>query len=146
MIEQNKFNSNIRVICNGPKTEKYMSLVEELMTKGLTVIPIIEDFVELERMKKFTGPVGIRVDLSVKIDSHWDKKFNRFGFTEEEILKMGKIKNLQVLHYHLSSQVEKVSNFLKPISRALEVFAEMKKTKSQLRYFRYRWRWSYFLQ
>jgi arginine decarboxylase len=126
MIESNNFNSKIRVMCNGPKTEKYISLIEELRTKGMTVIPIIEDNVELERMKKFNGPVGIRVDLSVKIDSHWDKKFNRFGFTEEEILDLGKIKNLQILHYHLSSQVEKIDGFLKPIERALALFAKVK--------------------
>jgi arginine decarboxylase len=126
MIEQNNFNAKIRVMCNGPKTEKYISLVEELRSKGMTVIPIIEDYVELERMKKFNGPVGIRVDLSVKVESHWDKKFNRFGFTEEEILEIGKIKNLQVLHYHISSQVEKVDGFLKPIDRALELFSKLK--------------------
>lgn len=126
MIEQNNFNSKIRVMCNGPKTEKYMSLIEELRTKGMTVIPIIEDSVEFDRMQKFNGPVGIRVDLSVKIDSHWDKKFNRFGFTEQEILDLGKIKNLNVLHYHLSSQVEKIENFTKPLERALELFAKIK--------------------
>lgn len=89
MIEQNNFNAKIRVICNGPKTEKYISLIEELRGKGMVVIPVIEDSVELVRMQKFNGPVGIRVDLSVKIDSHWDKEFNRYGFTEEEILGLG---------------------------------------------------------
>ena len=52
MIEQDKFNNKIRVICNGPKTEKYISLIEELKGKGLIVIPIIEDGTELERFKK----------------------------------------------------------------------------------------------
>ena len=84
MIEQDKFNNRIRVICNGPKTEKYMELIEELRSKGLIVIPIIEDPVELERMQKFKGEVGIRVDLSVKIHGHWNKWYNRFGFTEQE--------------------------------------------------------------
>lgn len=132
MIEQNHFNAKIRVMCNGPKTEKYISLIEELRSKGLTVIPIIEDNVELERMQKFNGPVGIRVDLSVKIKSHWDKKFNRFGFTEQEILDIGKIKNLSVLHYHLSSQVESINGFLEPVERALQLFAKMKEKNSGL--------------
>ena len=35
MIEQDKFNAKIRVICNGPKTEKYIALIEELKAKGL---------------------------------------------------------------------------------------------------------------
>jgi arginine decarboxylase len=126
MIEQNHFNAKIRVMCNGPKTEKYISLIEELRGKGMVVIPIIEDYVELERMKKFSGPVGIRVDLSVKIDAHWDKKYNRFGFTEDELLDLGKIKNLQVLHYHISSQIEKVESITAPIVQALKLFSKMK--------------------
>ena len=126
MIEQDKFNTKIRVICNGPKTPKYISLVEELRGKGLNVIPIIEDYTELELMKKFAGPVGIRVNLSIKIKSHWDKKFNRFGFTEEELLKLGKVPNLTILHYHISSQVESLDGFTKPLKRALELYQKLR--------------------
>lgn len=126
MIEQDKFNSKIRVICNGPKTERYMSLIEELRSKGLIVIPIIEDPVEFERMQKFRGPVGIRVDLNVKVKSHWDKKYNRFGFTEQELLDLGKIRNLTVLHYHVSSQIETVDGLVTPLKRALQLFAKLK--------------------
>ncbi len=126
MIEQNHFNAKIRVMCNGPKTEKYISLIEELRGKGMTVIPIIEDYIELDRMKKFDGPVGIRVDLSVKIDAHWDKKYNRFGFTEQELLDEGKIKNLSVLHYHISSQIENIASITAPITQALKLYQKMK--------------------
>lgn len=126
MIEQDKFNEKIRVICNGPKTERYMALIEELRGKGLTVIPIIEDRVELERMKKFKGEVGIRVDLDVKVQSHWDKRFNRFGFAEQELIDLGKIRNLSVLHYHISSQIERVNGFIQPLKRALTLYAKMK--------------------
>ena len=126
MIEQDKFNAKIRVICNGPKTDKYMGLVEELKGKGLIVVPIIEDYNELDRMQKFKGEVGIRVNLDIKVQSHWDKKFNRFGFTEEELVKLGKVRNLSTLHYHISKQIETVSGFTKPIKRALALFAKMK--------------------
>jgi diaminopimelate decarboxylase len=126
MIEQDKFNNKIRVICNGPKTEKYISLIEELKGKGLIVIPIIEDYSELERFKKIKGEVGIRVNLDVKVQSHWDKKFNRFGFTEEEILKIGKVRNLSTLHYHISKQIETIDGFTKPLKKALSLFSKMK--------------------
>lgn len=132
MIEQDKFNAKIRVICNGPKTPKYMALIEELRTKGLRVIPIIEDYVELERMKKFNGEVGIRVNMNVKIESHWDKKFNRFGFTEDELLKLGKVRNLSILHYHISSQIEKIDGLVKPLKRAMELYAELRKKNPNL--------------
>lgn len=126
MIEQNNFNNRMRVICNGPKTQRYIELIEELRSKGLTVIPIFEDHYELERMRKFKGPVGIRVDLNVRVAGHWDKKYNRFGFSEEELLALGKIPNLSVLHYSMSSQTENIEGFITPLKRALALFAKMK--------------------
>jgi len=126
MLEQGRFNNRIRVTCNGPKTPKYMELIEELRGKGLLVIPIIEDYVELERMKKFAGPVGIRVNLNVKIKSHWDKRFNRFGFTETELLKLGKVRN------HISSQIESVEGFAKSLKRAIELYAKLREKNPAL--------------
>ena len=126
MIEQDKFNGKIRVTCNGPKTERYISLIEELKNRGLTIIPIIENHVELERLKKFKGEVGVRINMDIKIDAHFDKKYNRFGFLEEELLKIGKIRNLSILHYHISSQIEKIDGFIKPIKRALGIYHKLK--------------------
>lgn len=126
MIEQDKFNAKIRVICNGPKTEAYMGLAQELKGKGMTVIPIIEDYNELERMQKFKGEVGIRVNLDVKVQAHWDKRFNRYGFTEAELIKIGKVRNLSTLHYHISKQIVTVDGFTKPLRRALDLFARLK--------------------
>lgn len=126
MIEEEKFNRKIRVTCNGPKTEKYIGLIEELKGKGLTVIPIIENQMELDRLKKFKGEVGIRIDLAVKIDAYFDKKFNHFGFSEEELLKFGKIRNLSILHYHLSCQIEKIDDFIKPLKQAIAIYKALR--------------------
>lgn len=132
LFEQDRVHSKIRIMCNGPKSDRYMALIEELRSKGLTVIPVIEDYNELERMKKFDGEVGIRVDLSVKVKSHWDKRFNRFGFTEDELVSLGKIRNLSVLHYHVSSQIEQIDGFLEPLKRALALYAKMREKNLQL--------------
>ena len=126
MLEQDKFNRKIRVTCNGPKTENYIKLIEELRGKGLIIVPIIENEWELERLKKFKGEVGVRVNLDVKVDAHFDKKFNHFGFTEEELLKIGKIRNLSILHYHISTQIEKIDGFIKPLKRAIALYAKLK--------------------
>lgn len=126
MLEQDKFNRRIRVTCNGPKTEQYIKLIEELRGKGVNVVPIIENADELDRLKKFKGEVGVRVNLDVKVDAHWDKKYNHFGFDEEELLKIGKIRNLSILHYHISTQNEKIEGFVKPLKRAINLFAKLK--------------------
>jgi arginine decarboxylase len=132
MLEQQKFNPKIRVTCNGPKTEAYISLIEELKAKGLTVIPIIEDYEELERFKRFKGETGIRLNLDVKVKSHWDKKFNKYGFREEEVLKIGKIRNLSTLHYHISSQIEKTDGLIEPLKRALMIYQKLREQNPAL--------------
>jgi len=132
MLEQAKLNGKIRVSCNGPKTDQYISLIEELRSKGLFVIPIIENNWELERLKKFKGEVGLRVNLDLKIDAHWDKKYNHFGFDEDELSKIGKVRNLSMLHYHISTQNEKIEGFIKPLKRAIELYAKLKQHNPSL--------------
>lgn len=132
MLEQEKFNARIRVICNGPKNQKYLSLINELRQRGLLIIPIIEDYNELDEFKKFKGEVGIRINMDIRVGGHWDKKFNRFGFTEEEIFKLGRIKNLSILHYHLSSQIEKIEGITKPLRKAIQIYAKLKEKNPSL--------------
>ena len=81
-----KFHGKIRVLCNGPKTDPYLSLIEELRAKGMNIVPIIEGEEEIERVSKYKGDVGVRVDLNIKADTHWDKKFDRFGLSEKDVL------------------------------------------------------------
>ena len=126
MLEQERFNRKIRVTCNGPKTDQYIKLIEELRAKGLIIIPIIENEEELVRLKKFKGEVGVRVNLDVKVQAHWDKKYNHFGFDEDELLKLGKIRNLAMIHYHISTQNEKIEGFVKPLRRAFSIYAKLK--------------------
>ena len=130
--EQEKFSQKIRVLCNGPKTLKYLSLIEELDRKGLIITPIIEEEQELQYFKKYKGEVGIRVDLDIKIKSHWDKKFNHFGFHEDQLLKLGKIRNLGILSYHVSSQIETVKGLVAPIKRAVMIYSKMREKNPQL--------------
>lgn len=125
--ESNRFNSRIKVICNGPKTEQYLALIAELKSNGLDIVPIIEDLSEFEALQKFRGQVGIRADMGVKVDSYWDKKFERFGLPLDEIWELGRIKNLTLLHYHSGSEIQKDSDILRPLRKAMEVYKRLKK-------------------
>jgi arginine decarboxylase len=132
MWEAEQFASRIRVLCNGPKTEKYLKLIDELDRKGLIITPIIEEERELAFFKQYKGEVGIRVNMDIKVKSHWDKRFNYFGFPEDEILAMGKIRNLGVLSYHISSQIQKVEGLTAPIRRAVALYAKMREKNPML--------------
>ena len=39
MLDSEAFNPNIRILCNGPKTDKYLNLIDELQHKGTKVFP-----------------------------------------------------------------------------------------------------------
>jgi len=130
--EQEQFSSKIRVICNGPKTNAYLALIAELRDKGLQITPIIEDKFELAALSTFKGEVGIRLDTQVRVHGHWDKKFNRFGLTEEDILSFGRIRNLKLLHYHTSKQLEYQEDVTAPLKKAMEVYVKLRKINPNL--------------
>lgn len=125
--ESNRFNSRIKVICNGPKTDQYLALIAELKSNGLDIVPIIEDLSERESLQKFRGQVGIRVDMGVKVDSYWDKKVERFGLQLDELWELGRIKNLTMLHYHSGSEIQKETDILRPLRKAMDVYKRLKK-------------------
>ena len=95
MWEQEQFSTKIKVLCNGPKTNRYLSLIEELKLKNLDIVPIIENHNELEYLRGYRGDVGIRWDPDVKVESHWDKQTDQFGFSTEQLLSIGKVRNLK---------------------------------------------------
>jgi arginine decarboxylase len=130
--EGEKFNNKIRVLCNGPKTEQYLDLVEELRGKGMNIVPIIEGWEEVDRLSRYKGDVGVRVDLSIKADTHWDKKFDRFGLSEKDVIELGKMKNLKILHYHLGSQIKTQKSILEGVKHAFGVYTALQKNHPTL--------------
>ena len=130
--EQDQFNSRIRVICNGPKTDKYLGLIQELKEKGLSIIPIIEDLNEYEALKKYHGDVGIRVKLGLKVNSRWDKKNDRYGLSPDEIYELGRIRNLKILHYHIGSQVMKSEDLISAVKTATEIYCRVKEANPNI--------------
>ena len=130
--EQDQFHSRIRVICNGPKTDKYLALIQEMKEKGLLIIPIIEDVSEYEALKKFKGDIGIRMKMEIKTKSHWNKKNDRYGLSLEEIYELGKVRNLKILHYHMGSQSMSQDGIIEAVKTAIKVYAKIKKDNPTL--------------
>lgn len=130
--EGERFHSKLRVLCNGPKTDEYLQLIEELRHKGLTILPIIEDEAELEKLAKYKGDIGIRVNLETKADTHWDKKIDRFGLSAKQILALPRMKNLKILHYHIGSQITTQSSILATIRESTELYVKLVKINPSL--------------
>ena len=132
MLEQETFNPNIRILCSGPKTDKYISLIDDLQHKGVKIFPLIEGPNELKFLQYSKYDVGIRLDMPIKASSYWNKPIDRFGFSAKEIIHMGSFKNLKILHYHIGSQIEKLSDVIGPIKYALDVYFKVKEKNPSL--------------
>ncbi|MBI2464346.1 hypothetical protein HYV57_05300 [Candidatus Peregrinibacteria bacterium] len=121
------FHSKIKVVCNGAKTADYVKLIVELRNMGLGIIPIIESMEELRTFKGFSGDLGIRVNLKTKVKSHWDKKIDQFGLELDEILELGRIRNLKMLHYHLGSQIMLENDMVQGLREGFEAYKKIRK-------------------
>ncbi|MEK7128390.1 MAG: hypothetical protein AAB933_02420 [Patescibacteria group bacterium] len=130
--EGEKFNSRIRILCNGPKTDQYLDLIEELRGKGMNIVPIIEGSEEIERLLKYRGDIGLRIDLDIKADTHWDKKFDRFGLSEKDVLDLSKMKNLKIMHYHMGSQIKTQKSIFEGVKRGFNIYTQLQKTHPSL--------------
>jgi arginine decarboxylase len=131
MLEQESFNEKMRILCNGPKTDKYINLIDELQHRGMKVVPIIEGPNELKIFQFSKYDVGIRLDVPVKSKANWNKKIDRFGFSRKDLLKMGQFKNLKILHYRIG-KLEKASDFLASTKYALNVYFNLKEKNPSL--------------
>ncbi|MEX2029033.1 MAG: hypothetical protein WD963_00955 [Candidatus Paceibacterota bacterium] len=130
--EGEKFNSKIRVLCNGPKTHQYLDLVEELRAKGMNIVPIIESMDEVERLSRYKGDIGVRVNLNVKSETHWDKKFDLFGLSETDVLDLKKLKNLKIMHYHIGSQIKTQKSIFDTIKYAFNIYTKLQQIHPSL--------------
>ncbi|MFA6386297.1 MAG: hypothetical protein WCW04_00800 [Candidatus Paceibacterota bacterium] len=131
MLEQESFNEKMRILCNGPKTDKYINLIDELQHRGLKVVPVIEGPNELKTFQNSKYDVGIRLDIPVKSKTNWNKEIDRFGFSRNEILKMSSFKNLKVLHYRIG-KIEKLSDLIETTKYALNVYFKLKENNPTL--------------
>lgn len=132
MWEGENFHAKMRIFCNGPKTPQYLKLIQHLEDKNLTITPIIETLDEAELLKDFKGERGVRLNVDVKVSSHWDKKIDRFGLSGADILSLGKMRNLKVLHYHIGSQVTVENDIIAVLREAFKTYVEVRKQNPTL--------------
>lgn len=129
------------IICNGYKDEEFIDLALNSLKMGQQTILVIERQEELplilERAaKKGIRPrLGVRVKLSSRAGGHWDGSGgdrSMFGFTAAQIIEMIDILRkanmldcMQMLHYHLGSQISNIRKIRSALREACRFYGEM---------------------
>ncbi len=138
------------IICNGFKDDEYIEMVMLAAKIGRNIIPVVEKYTELDLIQKHAERVGVRpvVGLRIKLASRGSGRWkssggyrSKFGLTVTEALRAldqlkaaGMEDCLQLLHFHLGSQITNIRQIKGAVMEAVRVYVEMKKLGAGLQY------------
>jgi arginine decarboxylase len=136
------------IICNGYKDEEFIDLSLYALTMGLQVIIVIERPGELQLILKRASSLnikprlGVRVKLSSRGNGHWIESGGDrsvFGLTATQILRIvDRLKKdnlldcLELLHYHVGSQIPNIIHVRAAVTEACRFYAELVKEGAKM--------------
>ena len=139
------------LVCNGYKDAEFIDLGLYAYKMGFKCFFVLEMLSELnlilERSKilNIRPLIGVRYKLSTKAGGHWsDSGGDRslFGLTISEIIEVLEIlkahnmlDTLQLLHYHLGSQIPNIRDIRASIQEACRVYVGLIKEGAKMGYF-----------
>ena len=134
---------NQTIICNGYKDEVYIRLALIGVLLGHEVIIVLESLAEFQHVLKQSAELnaqpilGMRVRLSAIAEGNWQNtggERSKFGLTSNAVLNLVKelkqhnaIKWMQMLHFHMGSQIPSLQHIQSGIQEGMRYFAELTK-------------------
>ncbi len=141
---------DVPIICNGFKDDEFIEMVILAQKIGKQIFPVVEKFTELELIVKYaeihqvTPIIGARIKLASRGSGRWESSAgyrSKFGLTVSEILAAldflkgkGLADSLQLLHFHMGSQVTNIRKIKEAMTEAGRVYSELVKAGAGLRY------------
>ncbi len=136
-------NPNALIICNGYKDEVYVELALLAKKTGKNVIIVVEKFNELKLITKIakkyniTPSIGVRVKLASTGSGKWEESGgdqSKFGLTSVELIqaiefarKNHILDSINLVHFHIGSQVTNIRKIKNAIQEASQYFVELVK-------------------
>jgi arginine decarboxylase len=130
------------IICNGFKDSSYLEAVILATKLGRTIIPVIENFSELELVLrhaetyKVRPKLGVRVKLATEGSGRWRDSAgekSKFGLFITEILELvatlrerDMLDCLKLVHCHPGSQLQDIRRVKDAINELAHVYGELK--------------------
>jgi arginine decarboxylase len=143
-------NNDTPIICNGFKDDEYIEMVMLAKKIGRQIIPVVEKYTELDLIVKYSQKVGVRpsIGLRVKLASRGSGRWkssggyrSKFGVTVTEALRaveqlkaLGMADCLELLHFHLGSQITNIRQIKGAVIEAARIYVELKKAGAGLKF------------
>ncbi|MCT7949307.1 biosynthetic arginine decarboxylase [Ancylothrix sp. C2] len=138
------------LICNGYKDREYVETAILASRLGKTSIIVIEQVEEVQmvidasRKLGIEPVVGVRAKLSTKGSGRWGCSTGdraKFGLTIPEMMaaveklsEAGLLNCLQLLHFHIGSQISSISVIKDAIREASQIYVELLKLGANMKY------------
>jgi len=138
------------LICNGYKDEEFIDLGLYATKLGFTCILVVEMPDELplilERSKALgaTPILGVRIKLSSLAEGHWSESGGDrsiFGLNTSQVIhavdllaKENMLNCLQMVHYHLGSQISNIRDIRTAVNEACRVYAGLANEGANVKY------------
>jgi arginine decarboxylase len=143
-------DNNTPIICNGFKDDEYIEMVMLAKKIGRLITPVVEKYTELDLITKHSQRVGVRpsIGMRVKLASRGSGRWkssggyrSKFGLTVSEALQaleqlraVGMEDCLELLHFHLGSQITNIRQIKAAVIEAVRVYVELKRAGAGLKY------------
>ncbi len=131
-------NERPLVICNGYKDHEYIEMALLSRQLGSETILVVEKFSELDAILEssrnlgITPVIGVRTKLGQRGSGRWQESGgdrSKFGLTTREIVSVverlreeGMLDCLQLLHFHLGSQITNIRSLKTALREAVQTF------------------------
>src|SRR5579862_1703561 len=137
-------------ICNGYKDEEYLEMALLASKLDRKIVIVLEKLTELDLLLRMAAKhkvrpmIGLRSKLNARGTGRWEASSgdrSKFGFTAEEMLKAidtlkerGMLDCLQLLHFHIGSQISSIRNIKLALKEAARFYVELNKLGAGLKY------------
>jgi arginine decarboxylase len=142
--------SSTPIICNGFKDDEFIHMAMLARKIGKQVIPVVEKFTELELIVRHAEQlrvrpvIGVRVKLAARGAGRWRSSAgyrSKFGLTLTEVLEAVEYLKqrdladcLQLVHFHLGSQITNIRSIKNALTEAARVYVELHRVGAGVRY------------
>jgi arginine decarboxylase len=143
-------DNNTPVICNGFKDAEFIEAAMLALKIGRNIIPVVEKYTELGLILETAEKIGVRPQIGVRVklasrgSGRWQSSGgfrSKFGLTVTEIIRgldelkaRGMQDCLNLLHFHLGSQITNIRIVKGALNEAARVYTELAKLGAGLKY------------
>ncbi len=138
------------IICNGFKDDEYIEMAMLAQKVGRTVIPVVEKYTELHLILKYSQRVGVRPAMGIRVklasrgSGRWKSSGgyrSKFGLSATEAMRalqelkdLGMADCLNLLHFHLGSQITNIRQIKAAVNESVRVYVELARAGAGLKY------------